>query len=79
MPARANTTCKSSILHTNTSILTIFNRHTCESFAMMVNRNDAVGSDEWRELPIEQQMAWRIPIEVRISTTLVSFGKLIAS
>lgn len=32
----------------------------------MVNRNDAIGTDEWRELPIEQQMGWKIPIEVMI-------------
>jgi hypothetical protein len=32
----------------------------------MVNRGDAVGSDEWRELPIEKQMAFRIPISIMI-------------
>jgi hypothetical protein len=32
----------------------------------MVNRGDAVGKDEWRELPIEQQMAFRIPISIMI-------------
>ena len=32
----------------------------------MVNRGDAVGSDEWRELPIEKQMAFRIPISIII-------------
>jgi hypothetical protein len=32
----------------------------------MVNRGDAVQSDEWRELPMEKQMAWRIPIEIMI-------------
>jgi hypothetical protein len=30
----------------------------------MVNRGDAVGSDEWRDLPIENQMAFRIPISI---------------
>jgi hypothetical protein len=30
----------------------------------MVNRGDAMGSDEWRELPIEQQMGFRIPISI---------------
>ena len=30
----------------------------------MVNRGDAVGSDEWRELPIEKQMAFRLPISI---------------
>jgi hypothetical protein len=32
----------------------------------MVNRGDAIQSDEWRELPMERQMAWRIPIEIMI-------------
>ena len=32
----------------------------------MVNRGDAVGSDEWRDLPIEKQMAFRLPISVMI-------------
>ena len=32
----------------------------------MVNRGDAVGLDDWRELPIEQQMAFRIPISIMI-------------
>jgi hypothetical protein len=35
----------------------------------MVDRGDAVGSDEWRELPIEQQMAFRIPISVMLNLT----------
>ncbi|KAL4073627.1 hypothetical protein J3A83DRAFT_4091128 [Scleroderma citrinum] len=41
-----------------------FDIHTCAAWASMVNRNDAVNSDEWRTLPIEQQMAWRIPISL---------------
>lgn len=35
----------------------------------MVNRGDATHSDEWRDLPIEQQMAWRIPISVMFNLT----------
>jgi hypothetical protein len=35
----------------------------------MVNRGDAVHSDEWRELPIEQQMAWQVPISVMFNLT----------
>ena len=35
----------------------------------MVNKGDAVGSDEWRELPIEQQMAFRIPLSVVVNMT----------
>ncbi len=38
----------------------------CADYAVMVNRGDALGSDEWRELPIENQMAFRIPISVMI-------------
>jgi hypothetical protein len=38
----------------------------CADYAAMVNRGDAVGSEEWRELPIEQQMAFRIPISVML-------------
>jgi hypothetical protein len=32
----------------------------------MVNRGDAIGWDEWRKLPIEKQMGWRIPIDLMI-------------
>jgi hypothetical protein len=35
----------------------------------MVNRGDAIGSDEWRELPINQQMGFRIPISVIVNMT----------
>jgi hypothetical protein len=35
----------------------------------MVNRGDAVHSDEWRELPIEQQMVFRIPISAVVNMT----------
>jgi len=38
----------------------------CADYAVMVNRGDAVGSDEWRDLPIEKQMAFRIPISIMI-------------
>ena len=36
----------------------------CADYAVMVNRGDAVGRDDWRELPTEKQMAWRIPISI---------------
>ena len=29
----------------------------------MVNRGDAIGWGEWRNLPIEKQMGWRVPVE----------------
>ena len=35
----------------------------------MVNRGDAVGSEEWRELPMEEQMAFRLPISVIVNMT----------
>jgi len=35
----------------------------------MVNKGDVLGSDEWRELPIEQQMGFRIPISVMVNMT----------
>jgi hypothetical protein len=35
----------------------------------MVNRGDATGSNEWRDLPIEKQMAWRIPITTMFNLT----------
>jgi hypothetical protein len=38
----------------------------CAKYALMVNRNDAIGTNEWQNIPIEKQMAWRIPIEVMI-------------
>jgi hypothetical protein len=39
---------------------------TCADYAVMVNRGDVLESDEWRELPTEQQMAFRIPISVMV-------------
>jgi hypothetical protein len=32
----------------------------------MVNKGDAIGWGEWRDLPIEQQMGFRIPIAVML-------------
>ncbi|KAH0834894.1 hypothetical protein J3R83DRAFT_10540 [Lanmaoa asiatica] len=46
-----------------------FDIATCTAYAIMVNRGDATHSDEWRELPIEQQMAWRVPISVMFNLT----------
>lgn len=37
----------------------------------MVNRNDATHTEEWRGLPIEEQMAWRIPISKMLNVTLL--------
>lgn len=35
----------------------------------MVNKGDAIGWDEWRDLPIEQQMAFRLPISYMVNIT----------
>ncbi|KAF9511689.1 hypothetical protein BS47DRAFT_1468488 [Hydnum rufescens UP504] len=43
-----------------------WNVTVCGSYATMVNRGDAIGSSEWRELPIDQQMGWRVPIGVMV-------------
>jgi hypothetical protein len=37
----------------------------------MVNHGEAVHSNEWRKLPIEEQMAWRIPISVMLNMSLL--------
>lgn len=37
----------------------------------MVNKGDAIGWDEWRHLPIEDQMAFRIPIDLMMNITLL--------
>ncbi|KAG9098381.1 hypothetical protein FRC06_006468 [Ceratobasidium sp. 370] len=40
--------------------------NACAAFAPMVNRGDAIGWGEWRNLPIEKQMGWRVPIGVML-------------
>lgn len=32
----------------------------------MINKNDAIHTDQWRDLPMDQQMSWYIPLEVMI-------------
>ncbi|KAG1735593.1 uncharacterized protein EDB91DRAFT_1056235 [Suillus paluster] len=46
-----------------------FDVSVCAAYATMVNRGDATGSNEWRQLPIEQQMAWRIPVSLMFNLT----------
>jgi hypothetical protein len=41
----------------------------CADHATMVNKGEAIGSEEWRELPIEEQMGFRIPISVIVNMT----------
>ncbi|KAH9952603.1 hypothetical protein BC827DRAFT_1274389 [Russula dissimulans] len=43
-----------------------FELKVCASYSTMVNKNDAIGEEEWRDLPYEQQMGFRIPISVMI-------------
>jgi hypothetical protein len=52
-------------------ILTRSRSATCAMFAPMVNRGDALGLDEWRNLPLNEQMSWRIPISVMLNMTLL--------
>lgn len=35
----------------------------------MINRGDAINSDEWRELPEEKQMGWKVPMSVMFNLT----------
>lgn len=37
----------------------------------MVNRGDELHSDEWRILPMNKQMGWRVPIELMFNFTLL--------
>lgn len=46
-----------------------FDNSVCAAYATMVNRGDATGTDEWRQLPIEKQMAWRIPVSLMFNLT----------
>ena len=48
-----------------TRVLVIFST-VCAQYAPMVNKGDAIGWDEWRELPYEQQMGFRIPISLML-------------
>lgn len=43
--------------------------HVCSDYAPMVNKGDVLGSNEWRGLPIDQQMAWILPINLMINIT----------
>ena len=57
--------CFFFLFHTS-SAFTFQRSEACAAYAVMVNRGDAVGVDEWRVLPIEKQMAFRIPISIMI-------------
>lgn len=46
-----------------------FEIYTCAAFTTMVNRNDALGLEEWREMPIQQQMGFKVPIGIMLDLT----------
>lgn len=46
-------------------------RAVCGDYVTTVNHGDAVGSDEWRKLPPDEQLSWRVPIGVMLNMTLL--------
>ncbi|KAH0830351.1 hypothetical protein J3R83DRAFT_1745 [Lanmaoa asiatica] len=46
-----------------------FQNAICAAYAPMINRGDAINSEEWRQLPEEQQMGWRVPISTMLNLT----------
>ncbi|KAH9980625.1 hypothetical protein BJV74DRAFT_879288 [Russula compacta] len=43
-----------------------YDLEVCADYALMVNKTEALSSNEWIGLPIEQQMGFRIPISVML-------------
>ncbi|KAI0314068.1 hypothetical protein OF83DRAFT_1285805 [Amylostereum chailletii] len=41
----------------------------CAEYAEMVNKGDALHTDEWRTLPYEKQMGFRVPIQLMLNLT----------
>jgi len=56
-------TCTASFIS-----LTIYST-VCADYTTMVNKGDAIGWEEWRDMPIEKQMGFRIPISVMVNIT----------
>ncbi|KAK0454088.1 uncharacterized protein EV420DRAFT_1749629 [Desarmillaria tabescens] len=46
-----------------------YDMQVCSDYAVMVNKGDVLGSNEWLGLPIDQQMAWVLPINMMINIT----------
>ncbi|KAF9229267.1 hypothetical protein BS17DRAFT_792228 [Gyrodon lividus] len=46
-----------------------YDTSVCADEAQMVNKGDAVGWNDWRDLPLDQQMAWRLPISMMLNIT----------
>lgn len=38
----------------------------CADWAPMINRGKAVGKAEWDKLPVDEQWAWLLPVEVSL-------------
>ncbi|KIM22748.1 hypothetical protein M408DRAFT_28494 [Serendipita vermifera MAFF 305830] len=43
-----------------------YHNEVCAKYTRMVNRNDALYTNEWRNLPIEKQMGFELPIEIML-------------
>ncbi len=56
-------TCTASFIS-----LTICSK-VCADYATMVNKGDAINTDEWRNMPIEKQIGFRIPISIIVNIT----------
>ncbi|QRV91013.1 O-FucT domain protein [Ceratobasidium sp. AG-Ba] len=46
-----------------------FEVHACAAYTTMVNRNDALNSDEWRNAPMDKQMGFKVPIGIMLDLT----------
>ncbi|EIW85510.1 hypothetical protein CONPUDRAFT_162695 [Coniophora puteana RWD-64-598 SS2] len=46
-----------------------FTNSVCVAYAPMVNRGDALRTDQWRDLPEDEQMGWKIPIDTVLNVT----------
>lgn len=68
MPAHVNTASQQVTFLLGSQLILSFS-DVCAAYATMVNRGDAVNSDEWRELPEEKQMAWKVPMTEMLNLT----------
>ncbi|KZP27898.1 hypothetical protein FIBSPDRAFT_730105 [Athelia psychrophila] len=48
-----------------------YHANVCAQYVPMVIHGDAVHSEEWRDLPLEEQMSWRVPIGTMLNLTLL--------
>ena len=54
------------------SELSGFYSAVCAEHLPMVNRGDALQKDEWRKRPHDEQMGWKMPLEVCASQLLMT-------